>query len=50
MGARAKEFTNVYIKNFGDEMDDEKLRELFSKYGKSACPNFKMVSAAPVLA
>uniref|UniRef100_A0A669DF10 Polyadenylate-binding protein n=1 Tax=Oreochromis niloticus TaxID=8128 RepID=A0A669DF10_ORENI len=36
LGARAKEFTNVYIKNFGDEMDDEKLRELFSKYGKSA--------------
>lgn len=34
LGARAKEFTNVYIKNFGDEMDDEKLRELFSKYGE----------------
>uniref|UniRef100_A0A669F903 Polyadenylate-binding protein n=2 Tax=Euteleostomi TaxID=117571 RepID=A0A669F903_ORENI len=48
LGARAKEFTNVYIKNFGDEMDDEKLRELFSKYGKSACPNLKMVSTAPV--
>ncbi|KAM6899689.1 polyadenylate-binding protein 1A isoform 2-T2 [Xenentodon cancila] len=29
LGARAKEFTNVYIKNFGDDMDDEKLRELF---------------------
>ncbi|XP_034561063.1 polyadenylate-binding protein 1A-like isoform X2 [Notolabrus celidotus] len=35
LGARAKEFTNVYIKNFGDDMDDEKLRELFSKYGSS---------------
>uniref|UniRef100_A0A3Q2WJG3 Polyadenylate-binding protein n=2 Tax=Haplochromini TaxID=319058 RepID=A0A3Q2WJG3_HAPBU len=35
LGARAKEFTNVYIKNFGDEMDDEKLRELFSKYGNA---------------
>uniref|UniRef100_A0A3Q1IGT5 Polyadenylate-binding protein n=1 Tax=Anabas testudineus TaxID=64144 RepID=A0A3Q1IGT5_ANATE len=34
LGARAKEFTNVYIKNFGDDMDDEKLRELFSKYGQ----------------
>lgn len=34
LGARAKEFTNVYIKNFGDDMDEEKLRELFSKYGK----------------
>lgn len=35
LGARAKEFTNVYIKNFGEDMDDEKLRELFSKYGQS---------------
>uniref|UniRef100_A0A7N6ASV8 Polyadenylate-binding protein n=1 Tax=Anabas testudineus TaxID=64144 RepID=A0A7N6ASV8_ANATE len=35
LGARAKEFTNVYIKNFGDDMDDEKLRELFSKYGNA---------------
>uniref|UniRef100_A0A8C1DQY4 Polyadenylate-binding protein n=1 Tax=Cyprinus carpio carpio TaxID=630221 RepID=A0A8C1DQY4_CYPCA len=30
MGARAKEFTNVYIKNFGEDMDDEKLKEVFS--------------------
>uniref|UniRef100_A0A672HQ20 Polyadenylate-binding protein n=1 Tax=Salarias fasciatus TaxID=181472 RepID=A0A672HQ20_SALFA len=35
LGARAKEFTNVYIKNFGDDMDDEKLREVFSKYGSA---------------
>ncbi|XP_069478512.1 polyadenylate-binding protein 4 isoform X4 [Ambystoma mexicanum] len=35
LGAKAKEFTNVYIKNFGDEMDDERLKELFSKYGKT---------------
>ena len=34
LGARAREFTNVYIKNFGEDMDDEKLRELFGKYGK----------------
>nr|XP_023675932.1 polyadenylate-binding protein 1 [Paramormyrops kingsleyae] len=33
LGARAKEFTNVYIKNFGEDMDDEKLKEVFSKYG-----------------
>ncbi|XP_028317773.1 polyadenylate-binding protein 1-like isoform X2 [Gouania willdenowi] len=36
-GARAKEFTNVYIQNFGEEIDDEKLREVFSQYG-----NFKV--------
>ncbi|XP_068602917.1 polyadenylate-binding protein 1A-like [Brachionichthys hirsutus] len=35
LGARAKEFTNVYVKNFGDDMDDEKLRELFNKYGNA---------------
>lgn len=36
LGAKAKEFTNVYIKNFGDDMDDERLKELFDKYGKMA--------------
>ncbi|XP_031431953.1 polyadenylate-binding protein 1A isoform X2 [Clupea harengus] len=33
LGARAKEFTNVYIKNFGEDMNDEKLREIFAHYG-----------------
>lgn len=33
LGARAKEFTNVYIKNFGEDMDDERLKEMFGKYG-----------------
>ncbi|XP_031703483.1 polyadenylate-binding protein 4 [Anarrhichthys ocellatus] len=35
LGAKAKEFTNVYIKNFGDEMNDDQLKELFDKYGKT---------------
>lgn len=35
LGAKAKEFTNVYIKNFGDEMNDERLKELFDKYGNA---------------
>lgn len=34
LGAKAKEFTNVYIKNFGEDMDDERLKETFSKYGR----------------
>merc|ERR1719471_772068 len=34
LGEKAKKFTNVYIKNFGDELTDEKLKEMFSKYGK----------------
>lgn len=36
LGACAREFTNVYIKNFGEDMDDEKLREMFNKYGEGA--------------
>jgi len=34
LGEKAKYFTNVYIKNFGDELNDEKLYEIFSQYGK----------------
>lgn len=33
MGEKAKFFTNVFIKNFGEEIDDEKLKEMFEKYG-----------------
>lgn len=28
-----KEFTNIYIKNFGEEIDDWQLKELFDDYG-----------------
>lgn len=34
LGEKAKLFTNVYIKNFGDEMDDEKLLVMFEPFGK----------------
>jgi len=34
LGEKAKKFTNVYIKNFGEELSDDKLKELFSKFGK----------------
>lgn len=38
LGDRAKKFTNVYVKNFGDALDDEKLRTLFEKCGTvSSC-------------
>uniref|UniRef100_A0A2K5EXF9 Polyadenylate-binding protein n=1 Tax=Aotus nancymaae TaxID=37293 RepID=A0A2K5EXF9_AOTNA len=33
LGAKAKEFTNVYVKNFGEDMDDERLKDLFGKFG-----------------
>lgn len=34
IGEKAKQFKNVYIKNFGDELDDDKLLELFQPYGE----------------
>nr|XP_008108292.1 PREDICTED: polyadenylate-binding protein 1-like [Anolis carolinensis] len=34
-GAKAMEFTNVYIKNFGEEMSNERLQETFSIFGKT---------------
>jgi polyadenylate-binding protein len=35
-GPGSRKFTNIFIKNFGDQLDEEKLRELFSEYGKIA--------------
>ncbi|KAF7695024.1 polyadenylate-binding protein 1-like [Silurus meridionalis] len=34
-GAKAMEFTNVYIKNFGEDFDSEKLRNIFSEFGRT---------------
>lgn len=34
MGDKMKKFNNVYIKNFGDEVDDDKLKEMFEYFGK----------------
>lgn len=33
LGEKAKLFTNVYVKNFGDELSDESLKEMFEQYG-----------------
>ena len=34
LGEKAKLFTNVYVKNFGEDVDtDEKLADMFRKYG-----------------
>jgi len=33
-GEYARKFTNVFVKNFGEELDDEKLLELFEPFGK----------------
>ncbi|XP_018420192.1 PREDICTED: embryonic polyadenylate-binding protein [Nanorana parkeri] len=34
-GAKVMEFTNVYIKNFGEDMDDERLKQIFSAFGST---------------
>jgi polyadenylate-binding protein len=33
LGEKAKRFTNVFIKNFGEELSEEDLTGMFSKYG-----------------
>ncbi|XP_061487421.1 polyadenylate-binding protein 1-like isoform X2 [Rhineura floridana] len=45
-GARAMEFTNVYIKNFGDDMNDGRLQEIFSKFGKTLSVKVMMDNAS----
>ncbi|XP_055021455.1 embryonic polyadenylate-binding protein B-like [Boleophthalmus pectinirostris] len=34
-GTKSIKFTNVYVKNFGDNFTDEKLKEAFSAFGKT---------------
>lgn len=34
MGETTRRFTNVYVKNFADELGKEALEKLFSKFGK----------------
>lgn len=34
LGEKAKLYTNVYVKNFGDELNDESLLQMFEPYGK----------------
>lgn len=33
MGDQAQQFTNVYVKNFGEQYDSDKLQSVFSKFG-----------------
>lgn len=32
-GDRANQFTNIFVKNFADALNDDQLKELFSKFG-----------------
>ena len=42
-----KKFTNVYVKNFGENLPEEKLEEVFSKFGKIT--SYKLVSSVKSL-
>jgi polyadenylate-binding protein len=33
-GSANKKFTNVFVKNFGDNFEDQKLHDMFEKYGE----------------
>ena len=34
LGDKMRKFNNVYVKNLCEEIDDEKLRDMFEPYGK----------------
>ncbi|XP_067856295.1 embryonic polyadenylate-binding protein-like isoform X2 [Heptranchias perlo] len=34
-GSKALEYTNIYIKNFGEDMSSTRLREIFNAFGKT---------------
>ena len=34
LGEKAKKFTNVFIKNFGEELTEQELTDMFAKFGK----------------
>lgn len=34
LGEKAKLFTNVYVKNFGEDLTDDMLKDMFEKYGR----------------
>jgi polyadenylate-binding protein len=34
MGEKARKFTNVFVKNFGEDLDEQKINDLFGQYGK----------------
>jgi polyadenylate-binding protein len=38
-----RKFTNIFVKNFGDQLDEEKFRELFSKHGKITSVKVKSI-------
>jgi polyadenylate-binding protein len=44
-----RKFKNIFVKNFGDQLDEDKLRELFSKYGKVTSCKVKSIQTKFIL-
>jgi polyadenylate-binding protein len=40
---KPQKFTSVFVKNLGDQLDEDKLYELFSKYGKVTDCKVKLI-------
>ena len=34
LGDKIRQFTNIYVKNFGEDMSDEQLQTMFEEFGK----------------
>lgn len=50
LGSKALKFTNVYIKNFGEDYTDEKLKEVFSAFGETSLQWRRIVGVVMVMA
>lgn len=48
-GGKEERFTNVYIKNLADEVDDDGLNKMCSEYGPVTSAVVMTVSGAPAL-
>jgi polyadenylate-binding protein len=44
-----RKFTNIFVKNFGDQLDEDKLRELLSKHGKITSFKVKLIQTKTYL-
>ena len=47
--SQPQKFRNVFVNNFGDELDENKLQELFSKYGKVIACKVKSIQTKFIL-
>lgn len=43
MNRKQMNFTNLYVKNFGNDMDESKLCQLFSVYGSITSCKVRMI-------